>query len=604
MTKTGFVFIMPCHRPICWFFAFILLTGCSPESAKKQVAVPLSPQQQLVTRPLLDSSLPTPNTNTKNTGNTASAHLLNTERLIEVGEHKTALMEINSVVFADLSSAERSKYNLLEAEIALNSDDAAHALLMLETAKPKFLTQPDQIKYYQSLSRAHDQLGNTLPAVTARIRLIGIDQEPKQRQQNIFSILDILQSLPVETLNSYNSLYDELSSWMALAKILKLHTLPGVDINQQLQQWQLRFPGHPASPAILQAYLNPKPADQPAAAETTTNQAGIAVLLPETGAHAMAGKAISEGLQAAYKQASASAAQPLLKFYNSEAGNIADIYQQAVAEGAVQVIGPLIKEQIQVLAALPQLDIPVLALNHVENLSKANLYQFGLSPIDEAEQLVLKARNDGRQTAVLLTPNNSQGQRIASYLTTVWQNNGGIVTGSQSYDPKQHDFNAVLSVLLGSKALPGNQPPAQTVLLSANPELGRELAPQLKYHQTGNLAIYAMPNIFSGHLDPVLDADLGMISFCDMPWLLDNFGGPLSQTALGNTWQTTGDSQIRLRALGIDAFNLLSRLNQLAATPYAGVTGLLALNDENRITRKLVCAQFKGGVPVVTGPAE
>lgn len=602
MTKTGTAFIMPCHRPVCWFFAMFMAVGCSHEPAGKPAALPVNLQQQLVTRPLLDQPLSTTSPVVRDT---SAAHLLNTEQLIAGGDYKAALNEINSVVFANLSTTERSKYNLLEAEIALSSDDAAHAILMLETARPKLLTNPDQLNYYQSLVKAHDQLGNTVPAVNARLRLISLLQSPLLQQQNIFGILEILQGLPAESLNSHTSLFDELSSWMALAKILKLRTQPGFDVNQQLQQWQLKFPGHPVTPALLQAYLRPTPLIQSIAATAPEAEAaayapGIAVLLPESGAYALAGKAITEGLQAASRLAAAAAPQLPLKFYNTEQGNIADLYQQAVAEGAVQVIGPLIKEQIQVLASLPELSVPVLALNHVENLQKANLYQFGLSPIDEAEQLVLKARHDGRQTAVVLTPNNSQGQRIASYLTAAWQDSGGVVTGSQSYDPKQHDFGPVLTALLGTRAQASQNPP-QTVLLGANPEVGRELAPQLKYHQIGNLAIYAMPSIFSGHLEPVQDVELGMISFCDMPWLFDSYNGPLSQTGLGTGWQTTGDGQIRLRALGIDAFNLLSRLNQLSVTAYDGVTGRLSLNRENRITRKLVCAKFKGGVPVESG---
>jgi len=127
----------------------------------------------------------------------------------------------------------------------------------------------------------------------------------------------------------------------------------------------------------------------------------------------------------------------------------------------------------------------------------------------------------------------------------------------------------------------------------------------LKYYQNSDLSIYAMPNIYSGHQNPLQDAELGKIAFCDMPWLFgEAYKGPLSQAALQNIWQNYGDSQIRLLALGIDAYNMLGQLNQLSTTEFAGATGRLSLNGENRITRKLVCARFKGGVPVVTGSAE
>jgi outer membrane PBP1 activator LpoA protein len=114
-----------------------------------------------------------------------------------------------------------------------------------------------------------------------------------------------------------------------------------------------------------------------------------------------------------------------------------------------------------------------------------------------------------------------------------------------------------------------------------------------------------MPNIYAGTPNPVQDAELGSFNFCDMPWLFDSyFSGPLSQSALQNSLQGMPDSSSRLVALGIDAYNLLGRLDQLASTPYNGATGHLSIGQDNRITRKLVCAQFKGGVPQPSGYAE
>ncbi|MDD4914607.1 MAG: penicillin-binding protein activator [Methylococcales bacterium] len=532
--------------------------------------------------------------------------LLTVEKLLAAGDRQAALNTINQVVFTGLSAGQRSKYNLLEAEIALSGGDAEHAVVMLETARPKLLPIADQLDYYQSLAQAYTQVGRILPAASARIRLIGLSQDQKFRQENMAGILDMLQTLSLETLNSRSSLFDELTSWMGLAKILKLRDQPGYEMNLQLNQWQLKFPGHPLTPAFLQTYLASVPLVQPVEPEiaAAAKVPGIAVLLPQSGSYAAAGKAVADGLQMARQLAANAAPQLPLKFYDSEGGNIADIYQQAVVEGAVQVIGPLVKEQILELADMPELNVPVLALNQVENLKKPHLYQFGLSPIDEAEQLVLKARSEGGQTAVVLTANTRQGRRLAAYLAAAWQNSGGVLADSQGYEPGQHDFSAVLTALLGANTDSGSWQRTDTVLLAASPELGRELAVQLKYHQTGNLAIYAMPGIFSGYPNPVKDAELSSIGFCDIPWLFDGDDGPLSRAALAGKWQAPGEGQIRLRALGVDAFNLLSRLAQLAETPYVGVTGRLSLDGDNRITRKLVCARFKGGVPLVSGYME
>lgn len=593
---------MPRHRPICWIFGMLLLAGCSGE--------PVQNQAHLEVRPKSKPQRPTRHVEpVKSYGladNQSSQQLLNAETMIQSGDSQSAQKALDVVNPSDLSAEQRSKFNLLVAQMALSMGDAERALNALQITRPKLLAVDDQIGYYQSLAFAHSLMGDVLPGVSARIKLGGLLQDPRKQQENITTILDMLSVLPMETLNAQPDMADELSGWMALAKILKQRDQAGFDVGGQIQQWRQAFPNHPANAEFLRTYLAaPQTASDQAEAEQrpATTESAIAVLLPATGAYAQAGKAIKDGLLAAHKLAVSAAPQLPLKFYDTEQGDIVSVYEQAVAEGAKQVIGPLVKEQIQTLAQDADLTVPVLALNHVDNLSKDNLYQFGLSPIDDAEQLALKARRDGRQSAVLLVPNNAQGQRIGNYLTSAWKGDGGIVAGIQSYDPKQHDIAAQLNTLLASDTRLQNQP--QTVLLSASPEVGRELAPQLRYHQKGDFAVYAMPNIYSGRQNPVQDTELGTINFCDIPWLFaDAYSGPLSQSALQATWQALPDSMTRLVALGVDAYNLLGQLNQLATTPYAGATGRLSLNGENRITRKLVCAQFKGGVPVSSGFVE
>jgi outer membrane PBP1 activator LpoA protein len=472
------------------------------------------------------------------------------------------------------------------------------------------LNEADKINYYQSLAFAYSLTGNVIQGVTARIRLGNLLQNPQQQQDNVIAIMDMLNTLSIDALSVPQSSLDDLNGWMELAKIFKQRDQPGFNLDNQIAQWRQHYPSHPANPEFLKTYLTAQPAETPvipapaATAPTAPSAAGptIAVLLPQTGALAQAGKALQDGILAAQQLAARSAPQPPLKFYDTEQNEIVTLYKQALADGAKQVIGPLVKEQIQVLADAVVFDVPVLALNHVEDLIKPNLYQFGLSPIDEAGQLALKAAKDGRKTASILTPDTSQGQRISQYLTIAWQSNGGLITGMQSYDPKQHDIADMLNALLGSTSITAQQGQPQTVFLSAFPDVAHELALQLKSRQNSDLAIYAMPNIYSGRPDPLHDADLGNINFCDIPWFFaDYYKGPLNQTALQANWERLTDTQIRLLALGIDAYNILGRLTELQNSVYEGATGHLSLDSENRVTRKLVCAQFKGGIPAATG---
>ncbi|WP_347987978.1 penicillin-binding protein activator [Methylomonas sp. AM2-LC] len=604
MTDSRHVFIMPCYGAICWFLSLLIITACSHESVKPE-AMQRSPAQQQGKK----AELPQNNISPYALANSqASQHLLNAETFLNAGNQSAAVRELDIINYANLASEQRSKFNLLDTQIALNNGDAERALTKLTNIRPKLLNDTDKINYYQSLAFAYSLTGNIIQGVNARIRLGNLLLTPQQQQDNIISILDMLSTLSLDELSAPPATMDDLNGWMALAKIFKQRDQAGVELNAQIRQWRQLYPKHPANADFLQTYLAKPATDMqtniPESTElATVNTAHIAVLLPASGSLTQAGKVIKEGLQIAQQLASKSTQATLpLKFYDTEQGDISTLYKQAVAEGAKQIIGPLVKEQIQTLAKSVELSVPVLALNHVEDLSKPNLYQFGLSPIDEAEQLALKAWRDGRQTALLLVPNTSQGQRIGQYMTTAWQSNGGLVSGMQSYDPKQHDIGDMLKALLSSTSDATKTNQAQTVFVSANPEVGRELAVQLKYYQNADLAVYAMPNIYSGQPDPIRDAELGKINFCDIPWFFaDLYKGAQSQAALQQHWQTLSDTQIRLLALGMDAYNLVGHLPELSSKAFTGSTGHLSINSENRITRKLVCAQFKGGIPVASG---
>jgi hypothetical protein len=602
MTDSKYYFIMPCRPRVCWIFALLWLAACASESVKNQKHLevktrPQQPPQQQVKSYGLGDDL-------------ATKRILKADTLIQAGDHQAADKELSLVNQAELSPELRGKFNLLSAQINLSMGDAEQALQKLKIARPSLLNGSDKLNYYQSLAFANLLMGNVLSAVNARISLGNLLQQPAQKQANIAAILEMLGSMPESTLNAQPDMNSELNGWMALAKILKQRNQPNSDINRQIQQWRLAFPGHPANAEFLQAYLSaPPPSNSPGTAPLpgTDNPTGahIAVLLPTTGPYASAGKAIKEGLQAAYRLAASAQQQLPLKFYDTAEDDIISLYNQALAAGAQQVIGPLVKEQIQSLAQNATISIPVLALNHVENASQTQLYQFGLSPIDEAEALAIKARQDGRQSALILVPNTTQGQRIGNYLTSSWQSHGGTVAGIQSYDPKQHNVGEVFNQLIKSSSYPSAEKLSRALLLSANDATARELAPQLKYHQSTDLAVYAMPTIYAGHPRPAEDAELGSFSFCDMPWLFsDYFSGPLSQSALQKSWQGLPEAVSRLVALGVDAYNILGQLQQLSTSPVNGATGKLSINSENRITRKLVCAQYKGGIPVASGYAE
>ena len=584
MTDLKSGFIMHCWPKIRWTFVLLALSACSNE----MVQAPPASNVIKTTQPKINYESLTVQ---------ATQQLDKAKKLIAINNNQSALQTLDLISYASLSNEQRSLFNLLSAQIALSNADADSALTKLAIVRPILLNEYDKISYYQTLAFAQSLKSNILAAVNARIRLGSLLTTPSEQQDNIKTILNLLSTLSLDELSAPSDTLNDLNGWLSLAKIFKQRDQNGFDLNQQIEIWRQQNPVHPANAEFLQTYLkNLSLAAVNTTPSNSTNSAKVAVFLPETGSYAQAGKAIKAGLLAAQKQ---TASGLPLKFYDTEQSDMVNLYQKALAEGAEQIIGPLLKEQIEVLAKT-ELSVPVLALNHVEDLVKTNLYQFGLSPIDDANELALKAWRDGHQTAIILMPNTSLGQRTGQYLTTAWQGLGGSILGVQSYDSKQHDIADILTALLSAiNSLP-NQ--TQTVFISATPEIASELSLKLKTKPETALAIYAMPNIYRAHPNPIQDADLSKIVFCDIPWLFaETYNGSLSQTALQNSWQNLGDNQIRLMALGIDAYQLLGQLPQLTSRSFSGATGHLSLNNENRVTRKLVCAQFQAGLPIISG---
>ena len=106
--------------------------------------------------------------------------------------------------------------------------------------------------------------------------------------------------------------------------------------------------------------------------------------------------------------------------------------------------------------------------------------------------------------------------------------------------------------------------------------------------------MYATSSIYSGIPDP-RDKDLNGINLVEIPWLLGASPGLRVAIAAGGTGS---DSYTRLNALGTDAHLLQSRFMQLQAGPDAllrGNTGLLTLDQKQRIHRELSLATFDGG---------
>ncbi len=529
------------------------------------------------------------------------------QTLLKMGLDDQAKAYLDLIVPGKLKVQQYNQLYLMYAHLNLNSGNAVLALKNLQYIKVPSLSPQQKPAYYEMSAFSYALMGQEIESVQARLALEPYLHTELKKENNNIAILELLSLLSNEALEVQlrKSKAETYSGWLELEKARRQYP-GGKQFTQALNEWAQEHPRHPAQALIASGYFT-------VSGFKLGNVSDIAVLLPESGLYSAHANALKAGFMAAYERQVDDDLRPNIRFYNTHQVNIALLYQQAVVDGAQLVIGPLNKKYIQELAESSDLVVPVMALNYVQGLAKSNLYQFALSPLDEAQQAAKQARFSGYENAIILAPNTRNGERVSQYFQESWEALNGNIIQLQSYDPGAKDFSfpvkEMLSINESQKRFqrlkkvmgvveyaPRRRQDVDVIFLAASNQKARLINPQFYHNRAGSVAVYGLSNIYAGQQERQKDIDLEGVKFCTIPWLFDEaYQGELSMQAMQDVWQTFPDRYLSLVAFGVDAYSVVAYLNELATTAYSGATGELVLNEYNRIERHLVCAQFKNG---------
>jgi outer membrane PBP1 activator LpoA protein len=368
----------------------------------------------------------------------------------------------------------------------------------------------------------------------------------------------------------------------------------------------------PAGPAVPA----PGPAMLPSGAPRS-----VALLLPLTGRYRSAGTAVRDGFVAACLTDAADA-RPRVSIYDTAANGVVASYQQAIAEGAQFVVGPLMKDELALLVAGGQFPVPTLALNTLAGgPPPAFLFQFSLDPAEEARAVARRIAADGHLRGIALFPENDWGRRVHDAFDEELANAGVGLSAAQFYEPGARDFAAPLRAALGrfggagdrpadrSKPLPKRDPLAeardgpQFAFIAANAATARAIKPQLRFQMTYPVAVYATSDAWEASAR--LASDLEGLVYPEMPWVLyGGQGAPELWDLLHGAWTEAGRGRLRLYAFGYDAFRLTGELRSAARSfGLDGLTGELDVASDGRVLRRMEWASIQGGRPLAAGPS-
>lgn len=307
-----------------------------------------------------------------------------------------------------------------------------------------------------------------------------------------------------------------------------------------------------------------------------------------------------------------------VRVYSSvdEGRDVLEHYRQAIANGALAVVGPLTRAGVALLAGYNGITVPTLALNFTEQKSDSNnLYFFGLVPESEARQVAQLAYAAKLRDATIINTGTALSKRLSAAFGEEWKKLGGNLTAEVVYkegseaslltnlptapwlvepvvDPVTVITEAGEITTVAPKRIgPPPVAPGNVAFLASDNRQARLIRPYLN----PTLPVYATSQVFNIQSDTLTNYDLNEIRFVDMPWLLQPDHAavmvyPRSATALETDKE-------RLYAYGIDSYRILHILinNKLRTLPLDGVTGRIRFADKNLFHRDAVPALFKYG---------
>jgi outer membrane PBP1 activator LpoA protein len=508
-----------------------------------------------------------------------------------------------------LDPDQRARLGLLRTRAALLEDDITKAIATLPMVSPAL----DQARLREVLDTritVFARAGQTVDQILERLqldRLVAL--EDPTRQDNRDALWRLLPSIPDEQLQTLPSVDRDLVGWIALLEVARIPIDETEAFDTALRSWQTRFAGHPASAQ----------ADLLGSARLNRSVPGaIALLIPESGRFAVAGRQVRAGFQAAYNRALQP--RPRLRVYDTGVNEAISQMRRATAEGAALVVGPLTKEEVAAVSALPDRTVPLLALNrsNAVSASPAPQFEFGLAPEDEAAQIAMDALRSGARRALAMYPAGAWGERVYAAFFAAFEGGGGSVLDAAVYDAEQADFSAQIQSLFLMDAGqarrarlqstidrnlefdPQRRNDADFLMLASQADPVRSLYPQLRFYRVADLPVLATSDVYAGSVDATRDRDLSGLRFLELPFLLELDDRERQAWIASAEAGDAGLSTDRLFALGADAFTLVPWFQALAASPGSeieGLTGRLRIEGDGRVVRTMPWAEFRDGVP-------
>lgn len=592
------------------FISFLTLTGCQNLSGNKPTIFPGSQPQQNQSEEILINlnelweqpaySLVSSITSETNEADARIRRLIAANKLIDNQQIEASRVQLNLINKNQLNSYEQTLIDLAEAKTAFQKKNYSKALSVyqkssLSDSRLNKLPEGEYVTAQWLKASLYEQNGQILNSALSRIDLAENLTDSEIIEQNEISIWSSLTAIePSELANAtaQNQSYYR-QGWLQLAYGVLTQSSP----RQAIDDWQMQWSSHPAY-SFSSNLLNESSGTTTGTGETTSGYnlplrgaQRITVLLPMSGRFHKIGNTIINGIKSA-----PNADQIEFTFLDSEklatAEDLNGAISEAAANGQELVIGPLMKDKVNMLEAS---NIPVFALNQAEDENKQfNIFYFSLNPADEARKAAETTLSRGLTRAAVIYLDNPWGENIASEFAQTFTAYGGSVTQIQPFK-KSDNLNEMVKEFLKAnttrsqlkESLSNNSVDGlsiQTIYLVGGHEEIRQIKPALNYYYAGAIPVYGISNAYSS-FNTYGNRDLRDVCVADIP-AMELY---LSDGSFADASGVSKPSELRLYSLGRDAVLLAQGITDLGNFSFSesGLTGKLSLNTDNVFTREL-----------------
>ena len=461
-------------------------------------------------------------------------------------------------------------------------------------------------------SRGVLAIGDPLESASLRMQIgqfLRTDEEIEKNHDFIWDALNrITEPAMIRALAEQQT--PEMRGWLELNLIARRSNMLPAKMEPWIEKWYQLYPDHSAAPRYAMNLLEES-------RSVFIEPRHITLMLPFSGRLEKVADAILNGFLYAYYQDPNPVADLEIVDASNNPAEFNLQYEQAIQNGADFIVGPIDKDLIDLLQQRGELEVPTLTLNYGNDDKKSglNLYQFGLRPEDEAEQIADYALAQDKHHAAVLVPDTEWGYRLQYAFTQRFESLGGRVVGTTSYPAKNNDYSASIKTLLNLTTSEHRKSILQQVIkeqvqfearrrqdvdmifIAANSRQARLIKPQLKFHHAQDLPVYATSHISSSSGSAGDDRDLDEILFVDIPWMLHGDNNP-DFGQVTSLWPDASQRFGRLFALGIDAYRMIPSLRRLMINPdesLAQNTGVLSVDGNGRVKRSLQMATYENG---------